>query len=298
MRRHLQRCPACSAQKAAEEALAPLLTGEFANDDPAEAEAVERVTRRWEEILAGPAADVRPPRRLPSRRLITASAVFAVAGTFFVVGAITAPRRAIGDVAASMAKVRRFHVVMEIPSLPTRYEGWGEREKGARVEEREDDELQMVILDDGKKMRLFYPGTQQVQETSTRLQSVFRNAAGFNATRMLVQSARGKLFEGQGWLGEATAREVSRIRRNGIYERRIQVDLKDGFFERMVIYAALPNDRLTQANLYMDSDSPDEEPFARVYFDYPDTIDPEKFKLNLPPGTRVGGTEPSAILPD
>jgi hypothetical protein len=219
-------------------------------------------------------------------RWVTASAAVVVAVGLFV-SAVTAPSRALANVAGAMARTRRFHLRLELPGLPTRYEAWGERNVGARVEEWEGKERTLVIVDDGKQLRRYSPEENLIRQSDTRLQSLFRQAAGFSATRILRQAARGKLFEGQEWLGEATAREVAQIRRNGVPQRRIQIDLRDGFFERMIVYAEMQTDRLTQVNLYTDSNRIEEEPLARIFFDYPEELDPSLLRLELPTTTPV-----------
>lgn len=288
MQRHLRGCPACSAQKAAEEKLGDLLSRESAADTPAERAAIERLTRSWTDTLTEPRSEP-ARRRLPVRRLLSASVLGAAATAVLVVGAVTAPSRAIGAVSDAMKKVRRFHVRMELPGMPVRYEAWGQREQAARVEEWEGETLTLVVLDDGQRLRSYDPQQKRISESKTRLKSLMRQTLGFSATRMLRKAAQGELFQGQGqeWLGDAKAREVAQIRRLGTPQRRIEVDLENGFFERMVVYADLKTDRLTQANLYMDAKSPDEQPTARVFFDYPEQIEPARFQLNPPPGTEV-----------
>ena len=288
---HVRSCRACSAQKAAEESFRPCLTAQAARSEqtPEEAAAVERVTQRWLEAFAQPLepathgpVSYRRARWSPGRRLVTATAVLGAALALFAGSALYAPRKAMAEVADAMKRVQRFHLRMELPGIETHFEAWGERRVGARAEEWEGSRLRTVILDDGKKLRGFYLEERVVREGKTHLKEFFREAAGFNASKMLSQAATGKLFEKAEWLGEPTAREVARVQRNGIPQRRIEVDLKGGFFERMVIYADRQTDRLTQANLYTDRRNPDEEPFARVYFEYPEQIDPMLFK-NLPP---------------
>ncbi|HEU4754041.1 MAG TPA: hypothetical protein VFU47_13105, partial [Armatimonadota bacterium] len=287
MQRHLRRCPACSEQKAAEESLRPLLELEHASDRPEEAAAFERVTRAWLESLPG--APAPRPARQPAmaRRWMTVSAAGLTALALFILSAVTAPPRALAQVADAMKRVNRFHIRMEIPDTGLRYEAWGQRGLGTRVEERENGRLTLVVLDDGQKLRSYSPDEQLVLEGKTRLKRIFREAASFNATKMLRQAAKGRLFEGQEWLGEATAREVARVRRDGREQRRLQIDLKDGFFDRMVIYAGADDDRLAQANLYMGRKTPDTQPFARVFFEYPDRLDGKLFRLEAPRGTKV-----------
>jgi hypothetical protein len=284
MQRHLRACPACSEQKAAEEALRPLLQAEHRADTPAEADAVGRVTDRWLELL--PETAPRPVRRpVVSRRWMTASAAGLAAVGLFVLSSITAAPRALAQVADAMKRVNRFHIRMEIPNTEIRYEAWGERGVGTRVEEWEGSERTMTVVDDGQRLQQYSPSEQVVREGQTRLKRIFREAASFSATKMLRQAARGRLFEGQDWLGEPTAREVARVERNGREQRRIQIDLKDGFFDRMILYAGVADDRLTQANLYMGRKTPETQPFARVFFDYPDRVDPRLFRLEAPRGT-------------
>jgi len=227
---------------------------------------------------------------------MTASATVALAVGLYVVASVTAPPRALAQVADAMKRVNRFHIRMEVPGIDTRYVAWGERGVGTRVEEWEGSEQTMIVLDDGAKLRQYSPSEQVVREGQTRLKRIFREAASFNATKMLRQAAKGRLFDGQEWLGEANAREVARVRRNGVPQRRIQVDLKDGFFDRMIIYAHLDDDRLTQANLYMGRNTPDTQPFARVFFEYPERLDPKLFRLVTPRGTKVRYEE--LTLPD
>ena len=71
----------------------------------------------------------------------------------------------------------------------------------------------------------------------------------------------------------------------------------NGFFERMIVYAERESDRLVQANLYTDSRSPDEEPFARVFFDYPNRVDPKLFRYEPPKGTAVRPGDSDLTLP-
>lgn len=287
MQRHLHQCPACSERRAADEALGRLLLTESAADTPEQTEAIRRLTRQWEAALTEPRPA--PRRRLPVRRLLSASALGAVGIGLFALSAITAPSRAIGAVSDAMQKVHHFHVRMELPGLPVRYEAWGERNRAARVEEWEGKTLTLVVLDDGKRLRSYDPQQKQVREARTRLKGLMRQTLGFSATKVLRKAAQGELFQGEGkeLLGEAKAREVAQIRRNGIPQRRIQIDLEEGFFARMVVYAELKTDRLTQANLYLDHRSPDDQPSARVFFDYPQQISAERFQLNPPRGTEV-----------
>lgn len=276
MQRHLRGCRACSEHKAAEEALGALLLGDAAEDTPEEAAAIRRLSVHWQEALS----EARPARRaVPVRRLVSASALGACGVAIFAVLSITAPSRAIGAVSDAMKRVNQFHVRMELPQMPVRYEAWGVRDRAARVEEWEGSHLTLIVLDDGKRLRTFDPDAKRILESRTQLKSLMRQTMGFSATKMLRQAARGDLFSGQEWLGEAEAREVAQIRRNGTPQRRIEVDLKGGFFERMVVYADLKTDRLTQANLYMDRKSPDEQPSARVFFDYPEKVNPMLFRI-------------------
>ncbi len=228
---------------------------------------------------------------------MTASVALAGAAFLLAAGLLTAPTRALAAVADAMAKVPRFHVRMEIPGLPTRYEAWGERGVATRVEEWEGDQRTVVVLDDGHKLRRYYPEEQMLRESGTKLETVFRHAANFNASRMLSEAARGRLFEGQEWLGEARAREVAEVHREGRRLRKIRVDLKDGFFEKMIVYADARTDLLARAHLYTDSRLPEEAPFAVVRFDYPENIDRNLFRLKTPRGTRVRQTEADLMLP-
>jgi hypothetical protein len=228
---------------------------------------------------------------------MTASAAIGVAVLLFAFSAVTGPKRALASVAQAMAKVQNFHVRLDLRGGALRYEAWGRKGVGTRIEERMGDTLTTLIVDDGKTLRRYEPGQKLLRQGPTRLRTVFKQAAQFSATRMLTQAAKGRLFAGHEWLGEATAREVSRVRRNGVPQRRIHVDLKDGFFERMVIYADLETDRLTQANLYTDSESADEDPFARVFFEYPEKVDPSLFRLKAPKGARIAYQESGLLAP-
>lgn len=287
MQRHLRHCPACSERKAADDNLDLLLHADAGQDAPEEAAAIARLTQRWSDTLteSRPVAAVRP--RVISRRWLSASALGAAGIGIFTFLAVTAPSRAIGAVSDAMKRVQRFHMRMEIEGMPQRYEAWGERDRAARVEEWEGKKLTLIVLDNGKTLRSYDPDAHELMVSGTRLKSVMRQTLGFSATKMLRKAAQGQLFSEQEWLGEAQAREVAQIRRNGIGQRRIEVDLKNGFFERMVVYADLKTDRLTQANLYMDRNKPDDQPAARVWFDYPEIINPMLFKLHPAPGTEV-----------
>ena len=293
MERHLRRCPRCTARTEAEEQLTSLLAADFEADTPAEREALARVESAWRASIpapdAAPAAAVRSGATALTlrRRWLTASAAVAVAAAGVAVTVLTGPRRALAGVADAMNRVRRFHIRMEVPQHATRFEAWGEKGVATRVEQWEGGRRTLVLVDDGRTLRRYYPEERVLHESKTRLRNAFRQAAGFNASGMLRQAAKGRLFADQEWLGRATAREVARVRRNGVPQRRIQVDLEGGFFERMIIYADLQTDRLTQANLYTDSRSPDESPFARVHFDYPERLDPGLFRPSFPPGSAI-----------
>ena len=298
MQRHLRHCPACSAQTDAETTLRPLLVGAAA-DSAAEAAAITRVQARWLESIPAPAVSrvelVRP--RAARRGFWTASAMVGAAVAAIAVVVITGPSRAVAQVENAMSKVQRFHVRMELEGLDIRYEAWGERDKGTRVEERQENRLTMVLLDDGQYLRQHSPGEQVIRETGTRLNGVFREAAGFQAGRMLSRAARGRLFDGHEWLGEAKAKEVAQVRRDGILQRKINVDLEGGYFARMIVYAPITTDRLVQANLYLDKDTPQEEPFARVYFDYPQRLDPKLFELKVSGKVTVRHTDEDLLRP-
>lgn len=294
MRRHLRECRACSEQKAAEEELGALLAADAREDTPEEAAAIRRLTARWTETLA----EARPAaRRLPMRRLVSASALGAFGIALFTLSAVTAPSRAIGAVSDAMKRVNQFHVRMEIPAMPIRYEAWGVRDRAARVEEWEGNRLTLIVIDDGKRLRSYDPDARRLLVSDTRLKTLMRETMGFSATRMLRRAAQGDLFSGQEWLGEAQAREVAQIRRHGLPQRRIEVDLKGGFFERMVVYADLKTDRLTQANLYMDAKSPDEQPSARVFFDYPEKVNPMLFRIPAAKGAVIRQEVPNLEFP-
>ena len=298
MQRHLRHCPACSAQTDAETTLRPLLVGAAA-DSAAEAAAITRVQARWLESIPAPAASraelVRP--RAARRGFWTASAMVGAAVAAIAVVVITGPSRAVAQVENAMSKVQRFHVRMELEGVDIRYEAWGERGKATRVEERQENRLTTVLLDDGQYLRQYSPGEQVIRETETRLSGVFREAAGFQAGRMLSRAARGHLFDGHEWLGEAKAKEVAQVRRDGILQRKINVDLEGGYFARMIVYAPITTDRLVQANLYLDRDTPQEEPFARVYFDYPQRLDPKLFELKVPGKVKVRHTDEDLLRP-
>lgn len=295
MQRHLQHCPACTAQNDAESALYTALTD--ANADTAEeAAAIARLQRVWSSGAAQAAVTV-APRRPATRRWVTASAAVGFSLALFALAVITGPSRAIAQVQDAMSKVQCFHLRMEVPGYDVRYEAWGERGKATRVEEREDGEVTMVVLDDGQTLRRYSPQEKIVRESVTRLKTVFKDAAGFQASKMLSKAARGRLFDGQDWLGEAEAKEVAQVRRDGAVQRRIQVDLKNGYFARMVIYASTATDRLTQASLYLDRQTPENEPFARVYFDYPQHLNPKLFEWKVPEKLPVRKTEEDLQLP-
>jgi len=267
-------------------------------DTAEEAAAIARVQRAW---LAGvPEAPVRAATiRRPAfaRRWMTASAAVGFSFALLAVAVITGPSRAIAQVQNAMSKVQCFHIRMDVVGYDVRYEAWGERGKATRVEEHEDGKISMVVLDDGKTLRRYSPEEKLIRESATRLKSVFKDAAGFQASKMLSKAARGRLFDGQDWLGEAEAKEVAQIRRDGAVLRRIQVDLKNCYFARMVVYASTATDRLQQANLYLDRQTPEDEPFARVYFDYPDHLNPKLFELKLPGKLPVRKTEEDLQLP-
>ncbi len=238
---------------------------------------------------------VQKPRRV--RPFLTASALAGVFVLGFGLWAMTAASRALGDVAGAMRKVKAFHIRMELPGLDTRYEAWGQRRVGVRVDGWEGGERSLVLLDDGKTLKRWDFDAGVLRQSPTRIRSLYRKAANFNASRMLRQAAQGELFEGEEWLGEARAREVAKVKRAGAWMRRIQIDLKDGFFERMVVYAHADDYRLAQANLYTDARRPDEEPFARVFFDYPEQIPQERFELHLPKQLPVVTQERDSFLP-
>src|SRR5687768_18366351 len=92
MQRHLRECPACKGLQAADGRLGELLRVESVGDTPADAAAIERLTRQWTDTLTEERpASVR--RRFPLRRLLPASAAGALAVGVLVVGAVTAPSR-------------------------------------------------------------------------------------------------------------------------------------------------------------------------------------------------------------
>jgi hypothetical protein len=296
MQRHLRRCQACTEQINTETTLAAHLAGAGA-DTAEDLAAIARIERQWlASVPQTAAAPIRAPRRT-GRRLMTASAVVGFSVLLFAVSVVTGPNRAIAQVQDAMSKVQNFHLRMEIPGYDVRYEAWGERGKATRVEERESGRVTMVVLDDGKTLRRYFPEEKLVRESVTRLNTVFRDAAGFQASRMLSKAARGRLFDGHEWVGEAEARETAQVRQDGVVQRRINVDLKDGYFARMVVFADVSTDRLAQAELFLDRDDTAGEPFARVYFDYPAKLDPKLFELKLPGKLPVKRTEEDLQLP-
>jgi len=267
-------------------------------DTAEDAAAIARIERQWlASVPQGAPAAVRLPARTGSRRWVTASAAVGFSAVLFAVSVITGPSRAIAQVQDAMAKVQNFHLRMEVPGYNARYEAWGQRGKATRVEERQGDRVTMVMLDDGVTFRRFDPGEQEVRESVTRLNAVFRDAAGFQASRMLSKAARGRLFDGHEWVGEAEAREAAQVRRDGVVQRRIVVDLKDGYFARMLVYADVSTDRLAQADLFLEREASAEEPFARVYFDYPAKLDPKLFKWEFPDKLPVRRTEEDLLMP-
>ncbi len=292
---HVRSCPACSTQKSAEETLQAYLAPGF--PAPEDAAACERVTERWRGILTQPVGPATRGETLPPsgakdarrgtrgiwgparRRLVAATVVLGTVLCLLAGSALYAPQKAMAEVADAMRRVQRFHLRMEVPGTEVHYEAWGERSVGARAEEWDGKRLSTVILDDGRLLRGFYLEEHVVRQGKTRLGEFFREAAGFNASKMLSQAASGKLFEKAEWLGEPTAREVARVERGASAQRRIEVDLKGGFFERMVIYADLASDRLLEANLYTDRRSPESAAFARITFDYPEQIDRSRFTM-------------------
>jgi hypothetical protein len=286
------------AQTDAEATLRPLLCDPAA-DRAEEAAAIARVQARWLESIPAPAVSrveiVRP--RPAGRGWWTASAVAGAAVGVIAIAVITGPSRAVAQVQNAMSKVQRFHVRMEVEGMDVRYEAWGERGKATRVEEREGNRVTMVLLDDGQNLRQYSPEEQVIRESGTRLSGVFRDAAGFQAGRMLSKAARGRLFDGHEWLGEAKAKEVAQVRRDGILQRKINVDLENGYFARMIVYAPISTDRLVQANLYLDRDTPQEEPFARVYFDYPQQLSPKLFELKVSGKVTVRHTDEDLLRP-
>lgn len=296
MQQHLRRCPDCTAQIDAEAALAAHLSGAGA-DTEEDLAAISRIQRQWLASVPETASEAVRQARHAGRRWVTASAVIGFSVLLFAVSVVTGPSRAIAQVQDAMAKVQSFHLRMEVPGYDVRYEAWGERGKATRVEEREDGRLTMVVLDDGKTLRRYFPEEKVVRESVTRLNTVFRDAAGFQASRMLSKAARGRLFDGHEWVGEAEAREMEQVRQDGVVQRRINVDLKNGYFARMVVYADVSTDRLAQAELYLDRDATDEEPFARVHFDYPAKLDAKLFELKLPGKLPVRRTEEDLQLP-
>ncbi len=263
---------------------------------PGEREAVERLTRAW--VAAVPAAmpgQPHPQQTLQQKaigwcspsRWWTASAIAAVGVGLFAIGAATGPRRAFAQVADAMSRVQVFQFRLEVPGYGVEYRVWGARSTGARVEEWEGNHRSLVLVDDGTRLWRYDPDDNELRSGTTRVREFYRKVAGFSAARLLRQAARGRLFGGDGWLGKATAREVRPVVRDGRRQRQIQVDLTDGFFERMMIYADAGTGRLTQANLYTDSRTPPAEPFARAFFQYPDRVAPDLFRAHFPPDARV-----------
>lgn len=287
LRRHLRSCERCREQLQADLRVEEALTLEVGTDHAGEADAVRRVEEAWVAVAAAAAVPAQPRLRTPAPRLITATALGAAIVGAVLIQSLTAPSRAVADLREAMSRVQRFHVRLEIPGHSVRYEAWGERGRGARIEEWSGEALTQVLVDDGTTFRRWEPGSRIVYTSPSQLKELFRQANGLYASRLLTRAARGRLFQGhEDWLGTATARQVAQVRRHGLPQRRIHVDLRDGFFERMVVYAELPSDRLTQANLYTDSNSPDSEPFARVFFSYPAEIPARLFRPGFAPGTR------------
>ena len=297
MQHHLRRCPACTAQTEAEQSLRPWLTdpaGDFEN----EAEAASRVTQVWLDVL--PEMHARPRRRSRGRRgWLTFSAAVGLAAAVFLVGVVTAPRRAVAQVRDAMARVQRFHLRMELRTRDARYEAWGQRGAGARVDEWEGDRRTMIILDDGQKLRRYSPTEKTVRESPTQFATALRAAANFKASRILRQAARGNLFQGEEWLGKPEARGVEEVRRNGVRQRRIALAVEEGtgMFAKIVLYADVSTDRLAQADLFTGPEDADSDYFARVYFDYPERLDHALLHPKLPKGVRVEAVSHDPALP-
>src|SRR5262249_55696872 len=110
-------------------------------------------------------------------------------------------------------------------------------------------------------------------------------------------ASEGRLFEGHTLLGDPTPREVTRVRKEGRELSRIRVDLENGMFKRMIVYANLDTDRIVQADLYTHDDRPDTEPWARIRFDYPERVPPSLFRFDPPKGTPVRGGDEDLTLP-
>lgn len=297
MQRHLRRCPGCSARATADRKLDAALRE--AGDSPEEAAAVARITGQWLESIPAE-TQAAPAPASPARRRVRwmpATAAVAIAAGMVAIGIFTEPARAMRTVTDAMKRVKRFHVRMELPLYGVRYEAWGQKRQGVRVEEWVGDRRTMVVVDDGETLSRYYPDEEVIRRSGTRLKSVYRYTAGFNASRLLRQAAQGELLDGHEWIGKPTARRVVREQRGDAALRRIDLDLKDGFFERMIILADEKDGVLVQANLYTDSGSDDQAPFARVFFDYPEKLKPSLFKLTIPSGVPVRHEESDLRFP-
>jgi hypothetical protein len=178
-----------------------------------------------------------------------------------------------------MSRVPIFHLRVDVPGSDTVYEAWGERKVGARVDEIQGGKRFTLFLDNGRFAAWSGAKNGDVRRGRSRLRWIQQQINGLVAGNLLRKAATGRLFEGSDWIGRANARESRQVLRNGTPLRCIHVDLKDSFFERMVLYADLATDRLTEAKLYADLESPEQEPFALVYFDYPDHLNPSLFRV-------------------
>ncbi len=255
----------------------------------ADSAATARVTTAW---VSAAATHARPGRPATRCRWPWASAsALAGLGLATLAGILlSAPSRALAGVAGAMRKVERFHIHLSLPSLATEYEAWGQRRVGVRVEERDNDGLTSVIVDDGQRLRRWESGTDVVHQSPTRLRRLFRRAANFNASRLLRRAANGEFLGGEGgedWLGRPTARSLSNATEAGIPAKRLVIDLSDGFFERMVLYTRAADDRVLRAELLTDRRHAESRSFCRVRFEYPASIPTERFRFDPPPGTRL-----------
>lgn len=228
---------------------------------------------------------------------MTASAAAALGVALLAVSTAVSGKLALASVAGAMKKVQRLHVRMQVAAWGQRYEAWTERGKGARLEEWTGKRRTMVVVDDGKKLKRYYPGEKVVRQSDSQYRKFLKEARGFHASRMLEAINKGELLEGQGWIGEPSVRHVTRLRRDGAELQRIDVALKNGMFEKMVVLADRSTDRVTEASLYSHDDSPEDRWFVRANFDYPERMTPWLFKLQAPEGTPVRTDTSDLVFP-
>ena len=276
MRWHLRHCAACTEQKAAEAAIGEFLT-DSAYDTAADAAAAARVTAAW--------LDTVPERSFPARRAarvsgargwMSLSLAGGVAALILIGVLVTRPTSALAHVKEAMAKIRRFHIRMDVLPTGTHYEAWGSRDLGARIEERMDGRLTMIVIDDNRKIHRYAPNAKVMQDSPSRLKAALKDAAGFQATRLLHRASHGRLLEGEEW-GEAKVSKASQVTVDGVLNWRIAIDIENGPFTRMIAWAPVKTDRLETADLFLGGELSDDQPFARVSFDYPDRLDPKLF---------------------